>query len=581
MLEDSFIVPQDLSLVQDQELAALEVSAVAEFDRIQGLEDFTPDDVASATQLTSDIDRIRAEMAGRDAKRLADEEAARFRLAQQRDALAARVHGTPVAPEGGDGGSGTDPAPAQLDVNAMAAAVATATTTALMERFGEAPRGSRTGPTLSGARQFAPRVIAPSGDTELAVTASVDIPGVATGAGLTTLDSVVDAFQKRSRGLPVTSNGRVDGGPRVVTIRQSYPHVIDDRSSPATVEELMGRLINTEKIEALVAGGGWCAPSENLYNFFNVTCTDGLVDLPTVGVSRGGIRFPTSPSLADVFSGTFSNSTNPWLWTETDDILTVTGSTNKPCVRVPCPSFNESRLECYGICLTAGNLTDDAYPEATSNYLRLLLAAHEHAMNQRYLQTMVSLSSAMVSGADFNVDKLPITNQLLGATALAGMDYRARYGMCDTDVLEVVMPQWAREMIRADLAWRTNVEMLDVSNAQIDGYFQLRRIAPQWVADWQVRASGLPGFSTATTAWPDNVDFLIYAPGTFLKGNGLTLDLGVVRDSVLNAENDHTAAWTEQCHLIAKVGYESRQFRVAISANGGSSTAILGIDDRL
>jgi hypothetical protein len=566
-------VPRDLSLIPDSELTELFNRAMSEFDRVSA-ESLTKENMEYAATLTSGMDRIKGEQSGREAKRAADADAEKFQLEQQRAALTKRVHGdTPVEPGDVKPESGMSSA-------SIAAAAAEGVTKAFTKILGDRMPGAGQR-SLAAASKHAPRPAIPGSKSDISVTASVDIPGVASGSDLTTFDAVVDAFQRRARGLPVGQSGRADGGPRVITIRKPHNLVVDDRTSPATMEAMIRKLVNEETKEALVAGGGWCAPSENLYGFFNATCTDGLIDLPTIGVSRGGIRFPTSPSLASVFTGTFTNATNPWLWTETDDILTVTGSTNKPCVRVPCPDFNEVRLECYGICLTAGNLTDDAYPEATANYLRLLLAAHDHAMNGRILASMVALSSVAIAAADLNVADIPVTNQVLGALGLASMDYRALYGMCDTDILEVVLPLWLREMIRSDLAWRFGVDKIAVTNQEIDNFFRVRRLAPQWVGDWQVRGVGQPGNVTAQTVWPDTVDFMLYAAGTFIRGDGLTLDLGVVRDSVLNAENDHTAAWTEDCHLVARVGYESRLYRAAISVRGWYENVAVNFADRL
>jgi hypothetical protein len=289
--------------------------------------------------------------------------------------------------------------------------------------------------------------------------------------------------------------------------------------------------------------------------------------LPTFGVQRGGVQFPVSPSLADVFTGSFTNATNPWLWTEADDILTVTGAPNKPCVRVTCPTWADRRLECYGICLTAGNLTDSAYPEATRNHLSLLMSAHYHAMNQRFLQTMVALSTAAIAFPTGSCGS--IASDLPDRVAIAAQDYRTRYGLCDDDVLEVILPRWVRDMIRGDLARRGgDAAYLTMTDAQINALFNIRRTRVQWVGDWQVRASGYPGFSSALTNWPASVQFMIYAAGTFVRGNGMSLDLGIVRDSVLNAENDHTAAWSEECHLIARFGHESRLYTSPICAGG-------------
>ena len=187
-------------------------------------------------------------------------------------------------------------------------------------------------------------------------------------------------------------------------------------------------------MDALIAGGGWCAPSAIRYEFFNVADVDGLVDLPTVGISRGGLKFPVSPTIADAFKtdagatiglapfgATFSSGSDPWLWSETDDIASVTGTTpTKKTLRVACPSFSEARLECYGITLTAGNLTDDAYPEATAHTLRLLLTAWQHAQNARIISQMVTLSSTAIAITGSGATK-PVFQ-----TVFNGLDLRVR-----------------------------------------------------------------------------------------------------------------------------------------------------------
>ena len=90
------------------------------------------------------------------------------------------------------------------------------------------------------------------------------------------------------------------------------------------------------------------------------------------------------------------------------------------------------------------------------------------------------------------------------------------------------------------------------------------------MGDWQIRGASQLGNATAMTAWPTTVTAMLYAAGTFVKGNGLTLDLGVVRDSTLNAENDYTAAWSEECHLVARIGHESRQYTITFNVGGAN-----------
>jgi hypothetical protein len=586
--DELFSAPPDLTLVSDAELSELQSKGTQEFDRIhnQDSAEVSPEAVSQrisyATRLADDLDRIAAELAAREvrAQRLAETE--RLRAADQMAALQTRVHGAP------EPAAAAAPVAASVDAEAIAKATAQGVTAALATMMSDRRGGvdldtmnKRATATLSETARLAPavQVSAP----RLAVTASIDIPGVSHGTELTTMDSLGAAFAKKAKAIPVSRSGSTEQGHIVATVKNQFEHTVDDRTSFAQVGELLNHLRRPEVTESLVAGGGWCAPSEIRYDFFNIACSDGLIDLPTVGITRGGIQFPVSPSLADAvgsnafggFAVAFSNASVPWLWTEADDEATVTGSPNKPCMRVPCPTFDEERLDCYGICLTAGNLTNDAYPEATQNTLQLLMRAHERAINARLIALMVAASAVTVSTGEFAAQDVPVFQQVLSGIDLGATDYRARYAMCVDDILEVVAPYWLRNVIRADLAWRTGVDMLSVTDAMITAFFADRNLRVQWVNDWQVRGTGQFGNATPMTAWPITADVMIFAAGTFVHGQGMTLDLGVIRDSVLNAENDYTAAWSEECHLIARVGHESRLYTITFNVNGATSIANL------
>jgi hypothetical protein len=344
------------------------------------------------------------------------------------------------------------------------------------------------------------------------------------------------------------------------------------------IEKIQRKSLPSE-MASMVASGGWCAPSQIRYDFFNIAEECGMIDLPTFGVERGGIQFPISPSLADTFSPAlpwytaFSNATVPWLWTEGDDILAATGAPTKPCIDVPCSTMDNRRLECYGICLTAGNLADNAWPEATRNFLRLLMAAHYHASNARYIATIASMADPVEGCAATGTGAAA---PILNTVELGAIDYRAKFGMCDDAVMEAVYPAWAKGLIRADLAKRTGVsDFMAVPDSEIMRWFDVRNIRAQFVADYQVRAAGQPGASTAITTYPSSVRNFLYAPGTVARGNGMSLDLGVVRDSTLNATNDFTAAWMEECHLIAQFGHEVREYTVNVCADGTTGAADL------
>lgn len=590
-MPERFEAPVDLTLVGDADLTALESQAIAAYDAIHGQESHTPDDLAYAGSIANDLDRVRAELRVRATR--AQEQATLAQQEQQRQlaSIAERVHGPG---EGGQAAATT--APARTDLTAEAIAQATAQGVALA-LFGDdtakLERAQQRFASLSVTQREAPNPQVP--ERTNAVTASIDIPGVAHGTALPDMAALGEAFQRKAKAIPATHDGR--GAPRhlVASVRNEFEHTVDDRTPHGTVEELIRSMVDgVGDAASLVAGGGWCAPSEIRYDFFNIaSAAPKMIDLPTLGVSRGGIRFPVSPAIGDVFfqnagsnpaSGfggfafSMSNGTDPWLWSETDDQLTVTGSVNKPVLRVPCPSFSETRLECYGISLTAGNLTDDAYPEATQNFIRLLRAAYAHAINARLLSLMQTASSSAISIGTAAHGVIP---QLPNAVALAATDYRNRYAMDEDAVLEVVLPYWVLEMARSDLGYKPGVnstELLAVVDAQIIGLFTSRNVRPQFVSDWQVRGTGLPGVSTENlAAWPTSVDFMLYAAGTFVHGTGLQLDLGVIRDSVLNAENDFTALWAEECHLIAKVGHASRRYTLALRVDGTTGTGVAAV----
>ena len=548
---EAVVFPEDLSSLSADELTALQATVLAEFDTLSANDEIDDAGVQQLEVLAGQLESLTEAHAALEASRVAAQSRTETVTAARKRVGKLRPPATTVVNDKGDVVEGEI-----VDKNGDKVDGGDAVTAG----------GPAKVPSLAQVRDRAPAVPGRStGDSELTIVAAAPASGIVMGQRIDNVDTLVSAVQSHARSL-VTTNGR-PGFQAVATIQNRFDHVVDGTGTkPGELEAIIRELRSPERIDSLVAAGGWCAPSETRYDFFNIACQDGMVDLPTIGITRGGITWPVSPSLADVYTGTFTSSTNPWLWTEASDILAATGSPTKPCVRVPCADFDEARLECYGICLTAGNLTDSAFPEATRNYLSLLLSAHFHAMNARYLTQMVALSTSAIAIPTGSCRA--ISSDLPDYVGLAAQDYRIRYGMCDDDVLEVLLPVWGRDAIRSDLGRRTGIDPTNFSNADIDNLFSTRRVRIQWVSDWQVRTAGQPGGSTALTAWPDTIDFLIYAAGTFVRGNGLTLDLGVVRDSVLNETNDHTAAWTEECHLIAKMGHESRRYTMPVCVGG-------------
>jgi len=559
-------LPEDLSALSDDELRALEEAAVAAFDEAADPEnDVSAEVVAQAAQLADDIDAIRAEIASREEMAL--------QHAADREALQSRVHGRGEAP--------TEAAEETTQELATELAVEEGEEVDEDEVVagGQHYSPARTTPrnatgkrklnvSLSAIQARAPKVEVPNTPLRSTLVASADIPGYAQGSRLDSMYDLVSAAHNRVRTVGTTTRG--DDAPRytVASMNRSFKYTLDRQATPQQISEVLTAATN---VSELVAAGGWCAPSEISYDLFNIVCEDGMLDLPTVGINRGGIRFPISPDFSSL-------SGNPalWTWTETQDIAAVTGTDQsgvKTCGRVPCATFSEERLACDGVCLTVGNLMDDAYPELIANHMKLLMAFHAHKMNLSRINKLVAASVAVSGTVGMGAVGESVINNVLGALELQARDYREKFAMCEDAVLEVVLPRWILDMMRSDIRRRTGVELLSVADSYIEGLFDALDIRIQFVGDWQVRTTGFPGGTGTLLAWPTQVQALMFAPGTFVLGEGLTLDLGVIRDSVLNQTNDYTAAWMEECWLIAKLGHESRLLTINVCANGRTGAA--------
>lgn len=548
MSENDLTLPEDITALSVEELDQFDVAARTRFTELH-----TSDSVELATQvaeademksLATDIKRVKLERARRVEAAAAGKAKAKADFdelgedAPEDDGDKVEASATPAKKTGG----------AKVEPR---------------------PMGKFKNPSLADAQRQAPAANAPRPESVL--TASADIPGFVAGSKLDGMEHLVAAMTARARHMPVTAKG--DDAPRIpiASLMREHKYTLGLDSSLTEFNEVMTAAANPD---IMVAAGGWCSPSEISYDFFNIVCEDGALDLPTVGINRGGIRWPVSPSFADVVLGGAL-----WTWTEAQDIAAVTGtaqSGTKTCGRVPCPGFDEERLHCDGICLTVGNLTEDAYPELIANHTRLVMVSHFHKLNRARINEVRALSASFtVSNGTAGTGAVA---PVLGAMELQAIDYRSRYSMCQDAVLEVIAPRWLRAVMRSDLRKRMGggTDMLAASDAYLMSLFDEINVRIQWVSDYQERTTGFPGVpGVLPTAWPTEVEFMMYAPGTVVLGQGMRLDLGIIRDSVLNATNDHTAEWMEECWLIFNPGHEVRRLTVAICPDGTTGAADL------
>lgn len=509
-----------------------------------------------AAQAADALDIVRAVRASRQAASAADAETiARVRARVEAATTAAVDEGSAAeatdGPEdeeaAGDDAAAEDEAAAGDD-DAGDTAEAAATPAPV-----EPPR-----PALSAVRDAAPADAAPQAGDALGgvrVTAAADVPGVSIGSDFADLRTVADAIIRRQDMLGKGRSGNIEME-RLPVVQFNYLDTLRQAGDDKMMNALMLR--EAGQPDAMTASGGFCAPAEVVYSFVKVNTPTDLVQnwLPVVGAPRGSIEYPVSPDIRDAFNDNVTRS-----YSNQDDI----NGTHKITAVIACPTFNTCTVGAQYVILQFGNFGTRAYPEWVEHWLGLSMDTHAHKVSQKLIIQMVSLSNAAVAvGPNGGA-----TGTLFGNFAMAAADLRHDLRMGRDALLEIVVPAWTYDLIRSDLARarKGTLETLSVSNAEINTWFAASNLVPRLVEDWQDISGNA---ATGTSVWPSGLDFLLYPPGTFVKLDMGTLDLGVVRDSVLNATNDYNI-FVESFESVCKPGIESRLYSVSICANGSFS----------
>lgn len=541
-------VPADLNTVED--IAALEVELVAEFDTLL---DADEQDLEAMTELAEIIEAVRMESATR--------EEARFEQAERLAELANRVHPSAEMIEGvaddADDVDGSEEiveevTPLTEDNNTESEERVPVTAGGSIRPAGRKP-SARAIRSTSGSPDVDARPTSP----EIVITAAADIPGMSAGARIT-LNDVARAMHLRARSLPSRS-ARVN----VATFTMPYDaeHTITDGTNPALVASMLDNIANPKRLmqgNSLVAAGGWCAPSEIIYDFVALESTDGLIDLPSIRINRGGVKIPDFLAFGAANDALFT-------WTEEDDIAALDNDGGeedylKATARIPCPEFTEFRLEAEGLQITHGNLTDIAYPELGARFLALALNGHLHRLSAAKIAKIVADAVAFNPtgiGSDVGGD-------VLSAVDLVVANLRSLFRLANSALVETVFPAWTAGLMRSNFAARAGVPMTNITDADVLAHLAARNIRAQFVHGYQNLVVG----GVLATQWPTTLQFLAYPAGSYVEGNGGSIDLGVIRDSRLNETNDFSLAFTEQFYLVMRRGAQALKVNVDTNVFG-------------
>lgn len=599
-------IPENLSDLSAADLGDLRSKAVDAFQTLYAGGEFTDEDLATLGTLTDGIEVLSAEISAR-------EQAAAERAAKAAEMAAKVGADKPAKPAPADDAEDQDDAPAddaddvddtpaekkadaaedeaerqaaeQAQKKAKAAA-ADVEPEAQIDAEPEAvtaaaPRGPI---KLSGIRRHvhtpAPAITEETSvedTTPKARMTVADVPGFAADSDASFEDLAV-ALDRRLQGFNSGAYAAAARAGRAMSERHSLAVVrktFDERatvSSPESADAAMAFAVNEKNLPggSLVAAGGWCAPSETVYDLIEDESRDGLISLPEINVTRGGIKFTKGPKFADLYAAPSFNFTEEEAKAGKYAPTSATDPTNKvgpkPVYSVPCTDFEDVRLSAAGLHIQANLLQQRGYPELVARTIRGALVAHEHKMSERIIASMERQSTAV----SMDSGQIGAAAPILTAIELQVEHYRYAQRLSRSTTLEAVFPYWVHGAIRTDLSRREGVDLIDINDARIDAWFRSRGVNPQFVYDWQA----LTGDASAFKAWGASLKFLLYSAGTFVKGGQDVITLDTVYDSTLLGQNDYTALFTEEGYLVAKRGHDARVVTVPINPNGGTGTGI-------
>ena len=385
------------------------------------------------------------------------------------------------------------------------------------------------------------------------------------GDKLADLRAIAVAAQKRISSFPRSARGAIMKGD-IASFRMPFEAglVASGANDQQTVDyaATVGRLGGG----SLVAAGGWCAPSTTLYDIPQ-SFTDasvGLVDVPEIQVTRGGVRFRPAPDFAAIYGSSKIGQVQTEEEASSADVEDYT----KTFYRIPCDDFDEVRADVIYTGIEAGILANHAYPEQTEAYVSEAIAAHAHRVNYETIKRMVAEATALDLSTAFG----PTATGSLNAIEWVIVNERARLRAAPSLLLTVVLPDHYKAQVRADLANRAGgANQMEVTDEQISSWFSARGARVQWVYDWQDAFSGVAngvGASTVPSAYPTDVRALVYPEGTFVRGRGEVVNLEAVYDSTNIRVNDFLRLFMEEQLVVVKRAYRALHVKLPVGAPG-------------
>ncbi|MGA6208046.1 major capsid protein [Nocardia testacea] len=548
-----FELPDPLPTTRE-ELAALREAAQAEFNRLaESAEadnaDLSDDDVNALRYVNEALDTIDAAVADLDAGDDRRAEAARLvadRRQREQDTTA-----EDTTDEADD--DTTDNADTDADAESRADAdevVAEAERTTRDAATVTASNRRRTNFT-SAATGRAPKIPAekpapPTAGWQM----RADAPGFA--AGMVELKTITAGLAAAARGT-----GSQMAKPNGTTTPDSFsPQYLGQyvRDVPAaenseTLNEVLDKALaaSIHKDGSLTAA--CCPPPQVSYDFCPVEPARDLFVLPEITAERCAISWPAEFEIDldwQVLCAAELDADPP---------------TIKRAHQVPCPEDFDQLALCYlPLIIESDIIGDQAWPERVDTFTQKLMAAQQRMRSMWMLQKILSdpTTRDLVIPAG---SQIAAASSILNSLTIGAMGVRAARNLARDAVVAGAAPTWVFELIRNDIANQEGVSTFEVSDQQVIGWLNYRRIQLQFVGEYQK-------WDPDWTQFPATVDIALWEAGAYFALVKPVIDLGVMYPRDLLQINRYTRMFTEDGLNVGKRCGDSVVLTIPVCPNG-------------
>lgn len=345
----------------------------------------------------------------------------------------------------------------------------------------------------------------------------------------------------------------------VATADYTFPEerLLDDRDAEGNGEKFRAMLDKEPTdLQALIASGGFCAPFTPMYDSVVYAVADRPVrdGLPSFSPRRGGILYPPALSLADARDAIT-------IWNNETD--TNPGTAVKSCLVIDCPDFLQAEIEAIVACVQHGNFAQMTWPERISELADLVAAAHAEAGEVELLDGLKAGSTQVTDAGVYGA-----VSTLLSAILQSAAGIRNRERMSPDTPMRAILPAWTADLLVMDLV-NSQFDRFDRNKAGVRALLGAYGINVSWYLDSET-GGGMKFADQSAGAlqqFPDTVKWFIFPEGTWIFLDRGRLDLGIVRDSTLNATNDFQVFY-ETFEGIAKIGPTSLEITSTVCPSG-------------